>query len=524
MLKLIDKQKIIIMYFNEGLSQRQIERELHISRKTIRRYIAEYEKKRNRIVDKKTEDTSLITDICQKPKYDTSNRKKVKLTGQIIERINFFLKENENKKALGKSKQVMKKVDIYEALVREGFDIGYTTVCCTIADSHRQTREAFIRQEYLPGQTVEFDWGEVKLNIGQKLSIFQMSVFATAYGNYRYADLYHNQKTESFLDTHANFFEEIGGVYKEIVYDNARVVVAKFVGSFQKEPTEELLKLSIYYNFSFRFCNTARANEKGHVERSVEYIRRKVFSKRDSFESLDEARHYLKEQLKALNLKPQVLANGKNALEMLNLERSYLHLKPPRYDCARLVESRVNKYSCVALNGCYYSVPDSLVGQFVTVKAYPGRIICCYKGEKIAVHKRLYGNHQWKVDINHYLRTLKLKPGALAGSTAFAQMKSSLKNIYSKYFVGSEKKFVELLEMAGKIGLKRIEEAVTELEAINSCSVDLDKIIVVCSRKNTGCSDFKASSDCQIEKASKEMLSLYGQMLESSPSFKEVGA
>lgn len=33
MIKLIDKQKIIIKYFNEGLSRRQIEKELHIARK-----------------------------------------------------------------------------------------------------------------------------------------------------------------------------------------------------------------------------------------------------------------------------------------------------------------------------------------------------------------------------------------------------------------------------------------------------------------------------------------------------------
>jgi len=107
-----------------------------------------------------------------------------------------------------------------------------------------------------------------------------MSGFTTAGGNYHYGDLYHNQKTESFLDTHANFFEEILGVHKKVVYDNARVVVAKFVGNCQKGPTNEPLKLSTYYNFSFRFCNILRANEKGHVERSMKYVRRKVFSRR----------------------------------------------------------------------------------------------------------------------------------------------------------------------------------------------------------------------------------------------------
>ncbi|KUK54953.1 MAG: hypothetical protein XD79_0797, partial [Atribacteria bacterium 34_128] len=31
--------------------------------------------------------------------YDTSNRKKVKLTGEIIDKIKFYLRENETKRA-----------------------------------------------------------------------------------------------------------------------------------------------------------------------------------------------------------------------------------------------------------------------------------------------------------------------------------------------------------------------------------------------------------------------------------------
>jgi hypothetical protein len=49
-------------------------------------------------------------------------------------------------------------VDTYKAIISEGFDIGYTTVCCAITDIARQAREAFIRQEYGPGQMAEFDW------------------------------------------------------------------------------------------------------------------------------------------------------------------------------------------------------------------------------------------------------------------------------------------------------------------------------------------------------------------------------
>ena len=129
MIKLIDKQKIIISYYREGRTQRQIAREVGINRKTIRRYIREYEKKKNILTRSKGSDRSeLIADIVEKPKYNSSSRYKVKLTDKIISRIEFYLKENEAKRLEGKVKQQRKKIDIFEALADEGFDIGYTCI------------------------------------------------------------------------------------------------------------------------------------------------------------------------------------------------------------------------------------------------------------------------------------------------------------------------------------------------------------------------------------------------------------
>jgi hypothetical protein len=56
----------------------------------------------------------------EKPTYDSSSRKKTKLTPQIIERIKYYLQENETKRAIGRAKQQKKKIDIYEALIEEG--------------------------------------------------------------------------------------------------------------------------------------------------------------------------------------------------------------------------------------------------------------------------------------------------------------------------------------------------------------------------------------------------------------------
>lgn len=266
MIKLIDKQEIIISYFRDGKSQRQIEKETGISRKTIRKYIKRYENARNQLIDNKKSDIDveeLIDEIVEAPKYDSSNRKKKKLTDEVIEKIEFYLKENKMKKEMGMAKQQKKAIDIYECLKEEGCDMGYSTVCNKVKELKNKKKEAFIRQEYSPGDICEFDWGEVKLIIGGKVKIIQMAVFTTARGSYRYAKLYYNQKMECFLDSHAEFFEHVGGVYHTMVYDNMKVAVKRFIGRTEKGPTDELLKMSLYYQFKIRFCNARSGNEKG---------------------------------------------------------------------------------------------------------------------------------------------------------------------------------------------------------------------------------------------------------------------
>jgi transposase len=103
---------------------------------------------------------------------------------------------------------------------------------------------------------------------------FFLAVFTSAYGNYRYARLYVRQDTLAFMESHNDFFAHIGGVFHEMVYDNMRVAIAEFAGRTEKHPTVALTNLAGWFLFRWRFCNVRRGNEKGHVERSVEFIRR----------------------------------------------------------------------------------------------------------------------------------------------------------------------------------------------------------------------------------------------------------
>jgi len=514
MITLNQKQKIIIAYHNKNKSQRMISRELGLNRRTVARYIKDYEKKRTQLLATadNTQQEELTADIIQEPAYDASSRKKLKLTEEIMERIQFYLQENENKKKTGKHKQQRKKIDIFEALQEEGFNIGYTTICNTIRRIKKESREVYIRQEYAPGEVCEFDWGEVKLTIAGKSRICHMAVFSPTFGDYRHGELYANQKTESFLDSHVSFFSEIGGVYREMVYDNARVMVAKFVGHSQKEPTEALLKLSLYYGFRFRFTNTYQAHEKGHVERSVEYVRRKIFSKCDTFASLTEARAYFQRELSRLNQKCR--NNQVSAQQMLEKEKDALLVLPPRYDTARITETRVDRYSTISIDGNHYSVPDHLVGEFVLVKIYPDKILCYHNQEKIATHQRCCGRDHWQLDINHYLKTLKFKPGALGRSSAFLQIKPELKAIYHKYYQGKERQYLQLLELVATHSLPNVSQTITLLERIPT-TVNTEKIKLILEKKEEPVPILAPSA---ITRQAKETVSDYSKLLGGIPA------
>ena len=515
MINLMDKQKIIIASFLDGKSQWDIHRETGFARKTIRKYINEYEEKKVKLLEGDGDKLILTEDIVTPPKYDTSNRKKVKLTKEIMNKIDFYLEENRVKRQTGKSKQQKKNIDIHECLEEEGYDIGYQTVCNYIKKKRNEKKEAYIRQEYDLGEVSEYDWGQVNLEIDGKNKAIQMAAIVTASGDYRFAYLYQNQKMESFLDSHVRFFSHIGGVHKEMVYDNMKVAVARFVTKTEKIPTDDLLKISMYYGFKYRFCNTRRGNEKGHVERSVEYIRRKVFSKKDKFKTLEEANKYLEKQLEKLNSKKQKQRENKSAKEILKEELPYLTKLMPPYDISRVVELRVNKYSVITVDENKYSVPDSLVGKFVTTKVYPEKILVYHNNIKVAEHIRSFGSHTWNIEINHYLNTLKKKPGAIHRSTAMHQMNPKLQNIYNKYYTENSRDFIDLIELISEEGLESIEKAIVSLEKISPLNINTEKIKLLCNRKE----EIRTSNErknTEIEKHSKSILNHYGNLLKSS--------
>ncbi len=478
---MIDKQSIILGYYQLGKSKKQLSRDLGISLKTVKKYLTKHEQEMSRA----GHDSSKlpVEGIIHPPGYDSSNRIKRVLTQEVSAVIDEYLAQNKIKRDQGRHKQLMKKIDIFQVLERAGHRISYTSVCRYVRRQTAQSKEVFIRQQYAPGQAVEFDWGAVKISIEGLPKTLMMAVFTSCNSNHRWARLYHRQDMSSFVDTHSQYFACTGGVQKQVVYDNMRVAVKKYtIRNSDKEPTEALLKMSCYYKFDYRFCNAGKGNEKGRVERSVEYIRRKAFASKDSFESLEAANTYLLQCCERLNQQP---LTGQSTPIRVVFEEELRHMRtaPPAYDASELTCLRVDKYSCIKVDTNWYSVAEGQVGSMLNVKVYPDKILVYSPDNQIiAAHVRRHTRFKYFLKIDHYLKTLRIKPGALAGSLTLQQADLRLRHIFCTYFNESPRVFVETL-----LYLRQKNYSIPHLQqALDQClklcphqAVSLDKIKIL---------------------------------------------
>ena len=421
----------------QGLSNRRIAKILDVNRKTVNKYWNQYKnnlQKLDKTIDEK-EILEIQEDIVSNPKYNSGSRTRRKVTPEFINALEKILEDEEKKfKVLGTNKQALTKQQIYELLKAQGFTLSYSTVVLEIKKIKSSGKECFIRQDYDYGDRLEYDFGEVKLVINGITKKYYIAVLSSPASNFRWCYLYDNSKKEVFMDSHVRFFKMIGGVWKEVVYDNMRNVVSKFIGKNEKELNEDLVKMSIYYGFEINVTNIFSGNEKGHVEGSVKYLRNKIFAKNYTFSSEEAAIEYMESQLKKLN-------------ENSKIEEEKKKLKPtkPPLELAEIRKSSVNKYSFIQIESNFYSVPEYLVGLTVTSKIYYNKILIYSNNEFVCEHKKIDGTKKISADIRHYLKTLTFKPGALRNSYVL-KSNPKLKSIFDKYYTNNPKKFIDIIE------------------------------------------------------------------------------
>ncbi|MBE7478361.1 MAG: IS21 family transposase [Ignavibacteriales bacterium] len=460
----MDKHTIIRLK-KQGHSNRAIGRLTGIDRKTVARYWNEFTVQTELLHLSESNVKAIQAAIVSEPCYDTSSRTSRKYNDEMDKKLDEILSQEEKKNLiLGSHKQNLTKLQIHQELINDGFDISYSTIAVKINQKRDKSKECFIKQTYELGCRLEYDFGEVKLLIDGKLDKYYIAVISSPAADFRWAFLYKNEKKDVFMDSHIRFFEMVGGVYKEVVYDNMRNVVAKFIGRNEKTLNEDLIKMSIYYGFEINVTNCFSGNEKGHVEGSVKIIRNHIFATNYEFTTFEDAQTYLHSQLLKMNESSNI-----------NAEKECLLPYKPKLELANISSNDVNKYSFIRVDNNFYSVPDYLIGKEVSVKSYYDKIMVYAHNIFVCEHKKIDGFDGISIDIRHYLKSFLKKPGAIKNSLALKSI-PYLKSIFDKHFSTNPKKFIEIIAKNKENDLKEIVKIFDDYTKAYSNSVPIDNI------------------------------------------------
>ena len=507
----MDKKEQILHYHRvDGLSLREISRRTGLNRKTVTRYIRECESMAE-------SDPVEGIDLClaSRPKYCNRKSERRRLTEAVCAEIEYWLHENTKRRQTGMRKQCLKRQDIHRVLIEKGYTISYSSVCKYIQnrrlEKERKPKDVFIKQYYEPGQECEFDWGEVKLRIGGKLVTFTMAVFALCHSEGRWAYLFRHQDNLAFMEAHRNFFHDIHGVPHTMVYDNMKVaVILKPDG---KRPTDTLLRMHAFYGFEYRFCNARAGWEKGHVERSVDYVRGRAFTTRIDFNTIEDAQLWLSRICDSINSESGSIATN-HKRDALRRDIDAMLPFPGDFGCFELMQCVADKQSTISVKGVHYSVPDDFAGQSVVVQLYSEKLrIYDMAHKRIAELERSYVNGSWHFDINHYINTLMKKPGALKGSMALRQMPQKMQDLFNRHFADNGKDFLRLLKycMDNEYNYTDILDAVKSIRIRGARNINFDQIKVALETKGskpvTYTDEQKTDAFLEIEIGSEDVLS-----------------
>ena len=245
----------------EKRSERQVAREMGISRNTVRKYVEvsepvrQEEKPRPRpVLERERARVEALLEGWQE-----RTTRKQRITGSRILR----------------------------QLREEGYEVGKTTVYGYLKEWRRQRAEVYVPLVHRPGDEAQVDFFAVTVCVAGVFRKAWLFVLRLMYSGRDFAWIYERCDQVSFLDGHVRAFAHWGAVPQRAIYDNLRPAVRKVVLP-QRELTARFQALVSHYRFEACFARPGEGHDKGGVEARGRGIRLQELTPIPEGESLGE--------------------------------------------------------------------------------------------------------------------------------------------------------------------------------------------------------------------------------------------
>lgn len=361
---------------------------------------------------------------------------------------------------------------------------GYTVVKDAVRELRAGTKEVFLPLTHPPGDAqVDFGFAEVVIaGVPTQVALFVMSL---PYADAVYCQAFPRECTEVFLEGHVRAFAFFGGVPRRIAYDNTKTAVAKIVGSRERVVTREFGRVMSHFLFASHFCLVRRPNEKGHVERLVDYARSNFLVPVPRVDSLAELNARLlalcqRDQERTTRGKP-----GTVATLLVEDRAAMLPIPTTRFEARRVAEVSADSLSLVRFDTNSYSVPTKYAHRPLTVIGTVDEVRVVFEDRLVARHPRCWGREQSLFDPVHYLALLERKPGGFDFARPLAQWAlPACFGVLRRRQEADESKglgtrgFVRVLRLLETFSLAQLTDAVESALAIDVIDPDAIRLIL----------------------------------------------
>jgi transposase len=251
-----------------------------------------------------------------------------------------------------------------------------------------QAKRAYLRMEPGPGERFEIDWGHFgALSYAGHARKLYAFCLVECHSRKLYVEFTHSQSFETFVRCHLHAFQFLGGVARELWYDNLATAVAEHDGNLVRFHPR-FLAFAREYSFLPRACHVRAAWEKGKIERSVGYLRQSFWPLR-TFTDLPDVNLQVAKWLEEVANQRRHRETNQTPEERFQPEalRGLPALTP---DYREVADAFVHKDLRLSFDGNRYCVPPRYVGRHLTIKADSSSVTIYDQHQEIVSYARCW--------------------------------------------------------------------------------------------------------------------------------------
>jgi len=336
----------------KGESISAIARDTHLSRNTVRKYVAA---------------------AIDEPRY-VRKRQPFPQLGPFRDTLVAWL-ERESQRPVRERRTAKR---LFEALQQEGYGGGYDSVRRFVKRWKQAQRpavtQAFVPLAFAPGAKYQFDWSHEVVELDGVIQTVKVAHFRLCYSRRPFVVAYPRETQEMVFDAHNRAFAAWGGVPLAGIYDHPKTVVDAILVGKERQFNRRFLALMNHFAVEPIACTPAAGWEKGQVENQVGTLREWLFTPRLQFAGFADLNDWLARRCQDLEQRLHPEQKDHTIGQLFEEERAVLRPFTAAFDGYVEHTLRVSSTCLVNYDRNRYSVPAAYAGKPVSLRAYAERI------------------------------------------------------------------------------------------------------------------------------------------------------